>query len=224
MIARLFKQSLLGLGAISAPLLVAAGTLRWPAAWVFLVSMTALGLGCGLWLARTDPELLAERMRPMMQADQPRADKIFVLAFGATGLSWLVIMGLDARFQASHMPPAMQAIGLSMLAASTGALMWVMRKNSFAVPVVKLQSQRGQRVIDTGPYAYVRHPMYSAVLVFFIGAALELGSGWGVAMVPLFVVLFAIRAVIEERALLAGLPGYANYLSRVRYRLLPGLW
>jgi protein-S-isoprenylcysteine O-methyltransferase Ste14 len=120
--------------------------------------------------------------------------------------------------------PALQAIGLLLLVASIGAVMWVMRTNSFAVPVVKLQSERGQRVIDTGPYAYVRHPMYSAVIVFFFGAALELGSWWGVALVPLFIVLFAIRSVIEERALLTGLPGYADYIGRVRYRLLPGQW
>jgi protein-S-isoprenylcysteine O-methyltransferase Ste14 len=224
MIARLLKQSLIGLGALGVLLFVPAGTLYWPAAWLLLVTMTILGFSSGLWLAKTDPELLAERMSQMMQADQLKADKIFVMAFAATALIWFVVMGLDRRFQASHVPPALQAIGLLMLVSSIGAMMWVMRKNSFAVPVVKVQTERGQHVIDTGPYAYVRHPMYSAVVVLFVSVPIELGSWWGVAMAPPFVVLFAIRAVIEERALEAGLPGYANYIARVRYRLLPGLW
>jgi protein-S-isoprenylcysteine O-methyltransferase Ste14 len=224
MIARLLKQLLIGVSAIGALLLVPAGTLYWPAAWVFLATMAVLSFGSGLWLAKTDPELLAERMRPMLQADQPTADKIFVVTFGAAALIWFVVMGLDWRFQASRVPLALQAIGLLMLISSTAAMMWVMRKNSFAVPVVKVQAERGQQVIDSGPYAYVRHPMYSAVVLFFIGVALVLGSWWGVAMVPLFVVLFAVRAVIEERTLKAGLPGYAHYVARVRYRLLPGLW
>ena len=79
-------------------------------------------------------------------------------------------------------------------------------------------------MVSTGPYAWVRHPMYTGTILFFVGAPLLLGSWWGVAMSPLFVVLFAIRTRIEERALIAGLPEYADYTARVRYRLLPGLW
>ena len=119
-------------------------------------------------------------------------------------------------------PFALQALGLAMLLLTTGFIMWVMRENSFAAPVVKVQTERGHRVVH-GPYAWVRHPMYSGAMLFFVGVPLLLGSWWGVAMSPLFVVLFAIRSGIEERALIAGLPGYADY-RRVRYRLVPGLW
>jgi protein-S-isoprenylcysteine O-methyltransferase Ste14 len=111
-----------------------------------------------------------------------------------------------------------------MLVASTAYIMWVMRENSFAAPVVKVQAERGHRVIDTGPYAHVRHPMYSGTVLFFFGMPLLLGSWWGVILAPLFVVLFAIRSRIEERTLLAGLPGYADYVAKVRYRLVPGIW
>jgi protein-S-isoprenylcysteine O-methyltransferase Ste14 len=224
MIARLVKQTLIGIGVMGVLLLAPAGTLRWPAAWVFLAAMFILGLGSGLWLAQSDPELLAERMRPMMQAGQPTADKIFMMVFGATALIWFIAMGLDARMAASDLPWTLQAIGLAMLVSSTGFILWVLRENSFAVPVVRVQAERGQRVVDTGPYAYVRHPMYSAVVLFFIGTPLLLGSWWGVAMAPLFIVLFAIRTGIEERTLLAELPGYAEYTTRVRARLLPGVW
>ena len=147
-----------------------------------------------------------------------------MLVFGLAALVWFVAIGLDKRFDASDVPFALQALGLAMLVASTGHIMWVMRANSFAAPVVKVQAERGHRVIDTGPYAHVRHPMYSGTVLFFFGMPLLLGSWWGVVMAPLFIVLFAVRAGIEERALLAGLPGYAEYTARVRYRLVPGIW
>lgn len=107
---------------------------------------------------------------------------------------------------------------------STLFTLWVFRENSFAAPVVKLQAERAQRVISTGPYAHVRHPMYSGMMLFFAGVPLLLGSWWGLAMTPLFLALFAVRIRIEERTLREGLPDYADYAARVRYRLLPGVW
>jgi protein-S-isoprenylcysteine O-methyltransferase Ste14 len=224
MIAKLLLQNLIWIVAMGALLFVAAGTLHWPAAWVFLAAMAILGVSGGLWLARTDPALLAERMRPMMQDDQPAADKKFMLVFGAVALIWFIAIGLDRRLHASAIPEALQALGLIILVLSSGFIMWVMRANSFAAPVIKLQTERGHRVISTGPYAWVRHPMYSGTVLFFVGTPLLLGSWWGVALSPSFIVLFAVRSGIEERALLAGLSGYTDYAARVRYRLLPGVW
>ena len=224
MIAKLLLQNLIWVAGIGALLGLSAGTLHWPAAWVFLAIIAISGVSGGLWLAKTDPDLLAERMRPMMQAGQPAADKAFMLAFGGAALLWFVAMGLDRRIHASDMPWALQALGLAMLSAATGFILWVMRENSFAAAVVKVQAERGHHVVSTGPYAIVRHPMYSGAVLFLIGAALLLGSWWGVLIAPLFAVLFAVRTRIEERALLAGLPGYADYAARVRYRLLPGFW
>jgi protein-S-isoprenylcysteine O-methyltransferase Ste14 len=224
MIAKLMLQNLIWIVAMGALLFGPAGTLHWPAAWVFLGTIAILGISCGLWLARADPALLAERMRPTMQRNQPLADKKFMLVFGLVAFSWFLVIGLDQRTHASQVPIALQALGMLMLLCSAGFIMRVMRENSFAAPVVKLQTERGHRVVSTGPYAWVRHPMYSATILFFLGAPLLLGSWWGVAMLPLFIALFAVRAGIEERALIAGLSGYADYTARVRYRLLPGLW
>jgi protein-S-isoprenylcysteine O-methyltransferase Ste14 len=223
-IAKLVLQNLIWIVAMGALLFVPAGTLHWPEAWVFLGTIAVLGITGGLWLAKTDPALLAERLRPMMQNNQPAADKKFMLVFGFVALVWFLAIALDHRYHASDVPLALQALGWTMLVLSTGFIMWVMRENSFAAPVVKLQTERGHRVVSTGPYAWVRHPMYSGAVLFFIGAPLLLGSWWGLAMSPLFTLLFAVRAGIEERALLAGLPGYADYAARVRYRLVPGLW
>jgi protein-S-isoprenylcysteine O-methyltransferase Ste14 len=224
MIAKLLLQNSFFVVAMGAVLFASAGTLHWPAAWVYLATSAVLGPACGLWLAKTDPALLAERMRLTARDEQPAADKKFMLVFAVTALIWIVAMGLDRRLDASDMPFALQALGLAMYLLSTGFILWVFHENSFAAPVVKVQAERNHHVISTGPYAFVRHPMYGGVMLFFVGVPLLLGSWWGLAIAPLFAVLFAIRTGIEERALIADLPGYADYAARVRYRLLPGIW
>ncbi|SDJ75855.1 Protein-S-isoprenylcysteine O-methyltransferase Ste14 [Bradyrhizobium sp. Rc2d] len=224
MIARLLLQNTIFVVGMGALLFVSAGTLHWPSAWVLLATSALLGPLCGWWLYRIDPALLAERLRPVLQRDQPAADKMFMTVFVVAMLAWLVAMGLDGRIQSSEMPVAFQILGLGLFLASTLFTMWVFRENSFAAPVVKLQTERAQHVISTGPYAYVRHPMYSGMVLFFTGVPLLLGSWWGLAMIPLFIALFAIRIPIEERTLREGLPGYADYAARVRYRLVPGVW
>jgi protein-S-isoprenylcysteine O-methyltransferase Ste14 len=201
MIAKWIWQSLLWIVAMGALLFAPAGTLRWPAAWVFLAAMTVISLAAGSWLARTDPGLLAERMRLTAQDEQPAADKIFVPVIGGVFLIWFVAIGLDHRFHGPDFPVVLQALGLALLLVSTLFIMWVMRENSFAAPLVKVQHERGHHVVATGPYAWVRHPMYSGAILFFVGMPLLLGSGWGLAASPLF-----------------------DYISRVRYRLLPGVW
>ena len=224
MIARLLLQNTIFTAAMGALLLASAGTLHWPSAWVFLVTSATIGPLCGCWLYRFDPALLAERLRPVIQRGQPAADKVFIIAFMAGMLAWLIAIGLDRRAAASNVPLALQALGFLLYLACTLFTMWVFRENSFAAPVVKLQAERDQHVISSGPYAHVRHPMYSGMILFFTGVPLLLGSWWGLALAPVFLILLAVRIRIEERTLRAGLPGYSDYAARVRYRLLPGVW
>ncbi|MDA9497710.1 methyltransferase family protein [Bradyrhizobium sp. CCBAU 11357] len=224
MIARLLLQNTLFVVGMGALLFACAGTLRWPSAWAFLTTSALLGPLCGWWLYRIDPALLAERLRPVLQKDQPAADKMFMALFVLAILAWLAVMGLDRRVRSSDMPTVLQVLGLGLFLVSTLFTMWVFRENSFAAPVVKLQAERAQHVISTGPYAHVRHPMYSGMVLFFTGVPLLLGSWWGLAMMPIFIALFAIRIPIEERTLREGLPGYTDYAARVRYRLIPGVW
>lgn len=224
MIAKWLLQTLAWVVALAVLLFVPAGTPHWPAAWVFLGFMLALGLGFGGWLARTDPALLAERMRPPYRADQPAADKKFIIVFSVVILIWFILIGLDKRWHLSDMPVAWQAVGLALLILSSALIAWVFNENSFAAAVVRLQSERGHHVISSGPYAFVRHPMYSGAILFMAGIALLLGSWWGTAMSPVFAILFGIRTRIEEHTLTTGLPDYADYAARVRYRLVPGLW
>ena len=224
MTVRLILHTLTWYGVMGVVLFWSAGSLRWPGAWAFLIGMMGLGLVMGVRLARLDPGLIDERLRSPVQKDQPTADKIitsllFVLIFG-----WLVVMGLDVRFGWSSVPVWLQIVGALSLLFSMWFIYRTMRENSFAAPVVKIQRERRQTVITTGPYRHVRHPMYFGALFFFFGTALLLGSWWGLAFALVFVVLLCIRIPIEEKALRAGLAGYDEYAERIRYRLIPRVW
>ena len=156
-------------------LFLAAGTFAWPGAWAYLVLMVLLSLTLGIGLARHDPGLFRERMGSPVQRDQPAADKLLLIALLFFIFAWLVLMGLDAkRFAWSSVPAVMQLLGALIMLWSIWFCYRAMRENSFAAPVIKLQQERGQRVISTGPYAFVRHPMYFGAAFYFIGTALLL--------------------------------------------------
>jgi protein-S-isoprenylcysteine O-methyltransferase Ste14 len=121
-------------------------------------------------------------------------------------------------------PTAFKAIGLALIALGSYLVMLTLKANSYAAPVVKIQMGRGHAVATSGPYAYVRHPMYAGALLFLAGVPLLLGSWWGLAAAPAVVLIIAVRAVFEERTLEAELDGYADYAARVRYRFVPYLW
>jgi protein-S-isoprenylcysteine O-methyltransferase Ste14 len=133
-------------------------------------------------------------------------------------------MALDARFGWSSVPTWAEAIGGAPVAGAFYGWCQVLRENSFAVTSVRLQPERGQSVISTGPYAIVRHPMYALAIVAFVGTPLMLGSFWGLLGVLVFMPLLALRALGEETILASGLQGYREYAARVRFRLLPGVW
>ena len=225
MIARLIVQTVLWLAGMGAVLFGAAGTLAWPDAWWYLFEMGALGLWVGVWLARYDPALLAERLGSFVQRGQSTWDKFFMACVAVAWCAWLILMGLDARrFHWTSMHPSLQVAGVLAILVSMVAMRSVFRANSYAAPVVKIQAERGHKVSDSGPYAYVRHPMYAWAILFLFGTPMVLGSWWGFFCVPLLVVGLGYRAVLEERMLCAELEGYAEYAARVRYRFVPFLW
>jgi protein-S-isoprenylcysteine O-methyltransferase Ste14 len=224
MAIRLIVQTLVWYGLMGALLFGAAGTLAWPGAWAFLLGMGSIGLAIGLVLARHDPGLVRERLAFPVQKDQTPADRVVTSVLLLLIFAWLPFMGLDVRFRWSVMPVWLQVLGALSLLLSLLIITLTFRANSFAAPVVKIQRERGHAVATGGPYRYVRHPMYSGSLFFFIGTALLLGSWWGLAFAPVFALLLAIRIPLEERALRAGLAGYDDYAARVRYRLIPMVW
>ncbi|MBO0710835.1 MAG: isoprenylcysteine carboxylmethyltransferase family protein [Acetobacteraceae bacterium] len=202
-----------------------AGTLAWPQAWVFLALFIALSTALGLWLRRTDPELFEERMKSPVSADQRPRDRVIVLAILAWFVLWLAVMGLDVRFGWSVPVPAWaEALGAVLVVVAFWGWVRVLAANRFASVKVRVQSERGQSVASTGPYALVRHPMYAFSLLLMIGAPLLLNALWGLAGIVVAVPLLAVRALGEEAVLLDGLPGYRSYAETVRFRLLPGIW
>jgi protein-S-isoprenylcysteine O-methyltransferase Ste14 len=205
-------------------LFIPAGTLAWLAGWVFLLLFFSFSLFIFSWLYRHNPGLLQERMR-LGTSDQQVWDKALFPLIQAYLLVWLVFMSLDAaHFHWSVLPTWLQIIGAIILLCSFCLLFLTFRENSYLSPVVRIQDERGQTVISTGPYHYVRHPMYSAILIFVVGTSLLLGSGYGVLVGLLGMLILARRAVLEESTLSRELPGYAEYRSKVRYRLIPLIW
>ncbi|WP_020204209.1 MULTISPECIES: methyltransferase family protein [Cupriavidus] len=203
----------------------AAGTLAWPAGWAYLALFFGGAVVVTWRMARYDPALLAERLKPPVQRGQPLWDRVFMVAVGVAWCAWLALMGLDAgRYRWSVMPAWLQGAGAVLLVLSYAAIDRVCRENTFLAPVVRIQSERGHRVVSSGPYALVRHPLYAAVLVFLPANALLLGSWWGVAGSLLLAAGIVFRTAMEDRELLRGLDGYAAYAARVRYRLVPRVW
>lgn len=225
LMARVFVRTSIWLGVMGLLLFVAAGNWRWVQAWAFIIIFALGSMGFSAWLIRRDPALLASRLGPLSQRGQPGWDKIFLLTFILVWLGWLVLMGLDAeRWHTSDMPAWLNIAGGALVVGGFLATMVVFRENSFAAPVIRVQAERQQHLIDTGPYAYVRHPMYASAVVYLIGMPLLLGSWYGLLAVPLFILGLAPRALFEERLLARDLPGYADYMNRVRYRLIPRVW
>jgi protein-S-isoprenylcysteine O-methyltransferase Ste14 len=202
-----------------------AGTWDWPSAWAYLAVLGGASLAVSLWLAWADPDLLAERMKPPFQQGQKAWDKLFFAVVGVIFLTWVVLMGVDARRVGwSDVSLAWQILGAVLTLASFIGIAWVYRTNSFAAPVIKLQAERKQTVISTGPYAFVRHPMYSFGFLTFIGMPLMTGSLWGVAALPVMGLLLHLRTLGEEKMLREELAGYEDYARRVRWRYAPGVW
>ena len=225
LLVRLFLQSIGWLTFMGLLLFLPADHWQWPQAWAFLALFAIGSIAFSAWLWRRDPALLAARLGSLVQHGQPLWDRIFLLTFVSLWCGWLVLMALDAQaWHTSAMPPLLNVLGGLWVIAGFVATLFVFRENSFAVPVVRVQTEREQRVIDTGPYAWVRHPLYAAALLYLVGMPFLLGSWYGWLIVPVMMAGLAWRAVFEERLLQRDLPGYADYLTRVRYRLIPGVW
>lgn len=225
MVRRLIKQSVIWFAVMTALLFVPAGTLAWTAGWVYLVEFSLASFAMTRWMLRHNPELLAERMSPLIQREQKTWDKVLMTALIVLWCAWFVVMGLDAvRYGWSHVPFWSQAVGALWIAMAMCIIFLTVQANTFAAPVVKIQKERGHSVVSHGPYAIVRHPMYAGALLLIVGTPLLLGSLWGLALAPVIVLLLGVRAVLEERTLARELDGYAEYATRVRYRLIPMIW
>lgn len=207
-------------------LLWPAGTWSWWRAWVFIGVMLGVSLAvtAGIFVRR--PDLLDERYRPPFQKGQPMADKIVVILLVLTFIGVVVFIPFDVfRFHLLGKPgPAVSVLGLAFVVGS-GVVMYLgFRENAFAALVVRHQAERGQRVIDTGVYGAVRHPLYAAGILLFVGMPLWLESYAAALLASLPIAVLMVRVRVEEGLLRRELPGYEAYTTRVRHRLIPFVW
>ncbi len=220
----LVVQSLALFVSLAVALFLPAFTIAWLAGWVYLVLFFGFFLSVNAWLYRHNPALLQERLR-FSRPDQQGWDKILFPLLVALPFAWLVFISLDAtRLHWSPVPLWTQGLGLVILLFSFYLFFLTFRENSYLSTVVRVQEERGHRVVSTGPYHYIRHPMYAGFLLFMIGTPLLLGSWYGVLLGLAFMLVVARRAVLEERTLQKDLRGYADYMAEVKYRLIPHIW
>jgi protein-S-isoprenylcysteine O-methyltransferase Ste14 len=210
--------------AILAVLLFApAGRITWARGWLFLLIFTVL-MGAGIiYFRRANPEMFTVRSR--VHPGTKRWDKVIVGLLFLAILATPPVAGLDdGRFLWSHVSWLVVSLGYFLFAAGMVLIAWAETVNPFFEPGVRIQTERGHHVIDTGPYAIIRHPGYFAAILLFAGVALSLGSWWALIPAGFASLLLVLRTVWEDRTLHAELPGYAAYAQRVRFRLVPGVW
>jgi protein-S-isoprenylcysteine O-methyltransferase Ste14 len=205
----------------------AAGTLAWPRAWILLDVMLVVRITSAVTVYRVNPDLLRERATVLIHRGQPRTDRVVLFAFMTTAFIGVPAVAALDVFRWHALPGAprwLAAIGLALFALGWFITALALRENAFAVTVIRLQAEREHRVVDTGVYSIVRHPMYAGNPLVLLGLSLWLGSFTAAlfALVPL--ALLMLRIVMEERFLRRELPGYREYAARVRDRLLPRIW
>jgi protein-S-isoprenylcysteine O-methyltransferase Ste14 len=196
-----------------------AGTFRYWQAWVYMAVLIIPMLSVMLYFLKHDPELLDRRLRTR---EKERPQKAIIALSYPLFLAAFLLPGFDRRFGWSSVPGALVAAADVIVLAGYGLFVLVIRENSFASRIVEVEAR--QRVVSTGPYAIVRHPMYVANILIYLASPLALGSFWAFLPALLTPAVMVARILNEEKVLKEKLVGYADYLSRVRYRLIPGVW
>ena len=227
-VGRLLKrlaQVLIAIAALAAMLFLSSWRFDWVMAWVY-VGTFAVGLtAMTVYQELGNPELAEERSELTPREGVLTWDVILSAVVRVSLLGSYVVAGLDVRFDwKPEIPLAVQIAAFALGLLGAGLIAWAMAANRYAVVYARIQQERGHVVATTGPYRFVRHPFYVGVIIFALMIPLALGSPWALIPGGLAVLLFVVKTAAEDRLLQAGLPGYAEYAQRTRYRLLPGVW
>ena len=199
-----------------------AGTLRYWQAWVFIAVFFVCTLTITAYLAINDPKLLERRMNVGPVAEKEKTQKVIMVLASIVFVATVLLPAIDHRYHWSNVPASIVILGDALIALGFGAVLYVFRENSYSASTI--QVAEGQKVITTGPYAMVRHPIYGASLILMAGIPLALGSWSGLLMLVPGIEILIWRLLDEEKFLARNLPGYAQYVERVRYRLVPFVW
>jgi protein-S-isoprenylcysteine O-methyltransferase Ste14 len=199
-----------------------ASRLGWTLGWIY-VGIVAATLAINLFCLRLwNPELIRRRMR--ISKFSKTWDKVWAVLFGVAMIAIYVVAVMEARDRVSSAPGAAWLLGLAIFIPGWALAIWSMVVNPFFEKTVRIQTEHGHRVIDTGPYVYMRHPGYLGFAGWMLSTPLLLASTWAFVPALISVVLLVIRTALEDRTLHEELPGYAEYAARVRFRLIPGVW
>jgi len=219
LILRALTKYLAGLLMVGALLFIPAGTLLYRNGWLFIALLFVPMLILGIVLLLKAPELLAKRLQTReTESDQKAVIALSLLMF----VGGFVVAGLDHRFGWSHFPPWLTLLSAALLLFSYALYGEVMRENTYLSRTIEVQE--GQRVVDTGLYGIVRHPMYAVTVLLFLSIPLVLGSWYAFAIFLIYPLLLVKRIKNEEAVLTKGLPGYAEYKKKVKYRIIPLIW
>ncbi len=211
------------IGLFLALFFVPAGTLKWTEAWILIVLYIVSVFGVLFWLKKNDPALLKERMQ--RKKNVKTWDRILILFYVFFLMILLITTGLDAvRFRWSHVPLFLKIFGFLGFIPAFILGFWAMRENTFLSDAVRIQEDRDHTVCQTGPYKYVRHPMYVGIIIIMLSLPFALGSYYALIPAVIIIVLFIFRAALEDKTLQEELPGYKEYTETVRFRLIPRVW
>lgn len=204
-------------------LFLPAGRVGWIKGWIFLAVFLVSMVLSTIYVWRTNPELLAARSK--FRRGTKRWDKAVFLFLELSFNAVIWVAGFDdGRFHWSAVPLWLTCAGYFLSFVGFATIDWAMSVNKFAEMTVRIQTDRGHKVVDTGPYAIVRHPFYVGAFIWLAGIPLSLGSYWALIPAATTVLVIILRTALEDRTLQDELPGYKEYAARVRYRLIPGVW
>jgi protein-S-isoprenylcysteine O-methyltransferase Ste14 len=221
-VMRTSAMLLLSLVAMAAPF-VGAGTLRWLQGWLFVILTVSVSVVSRILMLRAFPELAAERARFTGNQGTKSWDRVLVPLVSLGPMLIALVAGFEFR-QRGDSGWIMPVLSVLPLLVGFGLSTWAMTSNPFFSSVVRIQSDRGHHVVSQGPYAYLRHPAYAAIIAAHFGFSLLFGSWWSMIPAVLFSALVVLRTALEDKTLLSELAGYSGYAQRVRYRLFPGIW
>jgi protein-S-isoprenylcysteine O-methyltransferase Ste14 len=220
--AKTIRAGVRGFVVLAILIFLSAGTLHYWQGWTFLATFTICSTLLTVYMALYDEKLLERRLRAGPRAETETSQKIIMVLVLLGFAALMVVPVLDHRFGWSPVPPYVSIAGDGLVALGYLSILFVLRENSYAASTIQIADD--QRVISTGPYALVRHPMYAAALLLVIGMPLALGSWYGLFGILILLPVLTWRLLDEERFLTRNLKGYAEYTSNVRWRLIPGLF
>ena len=207
---------------VAVSLFVAAGTVDYWQAWIFLLVFFGSALAITFYLAKNDPKLLERRIKAGPSDEKEKSQKVIQFLATIAFVVIFIVPALDHRFGWSTVPPYLCIVGDILVAFGFLTVFLVFKENTFASAIIEVGDE--QKIISTGPYALVRHPMYIGALVMLLGIPLTLGSWWGLLTIIPMTLVIVWRLLEEEKFLAKNLSGYSDYQNKVKYRLLPFAW